>query len=74
MRRFTGPDGTDWDVVIGRESWGTICALFVPVRTGAAVRQAVLRVSSTDAAELLLDEMDEASLSELLSSSTLKQS
>ena len=72
MRRFTDPQGDLWDVVIGRESWGTICALFVPVRAGAAVRQTVLPATGTEAAGQLVDEMDDNALVALLHRSTLK--
>jgi hypothetical protein len=46
MRRFTDRDGIRWDVVLGRESWGSLLALFVPAADGA-VRQAPLQASAT---------------------------
>jgi hypothetical protein len=75
MRRFIDPTGAEWDVLAGRESWGTVCALFVPVRRpGAAIRQTVLPGNGTEAAELALDEMNEYELNALLQRSTIKES
>jgi hypothetical protein len=75
MRRFVDANGAEWDVVAGRESWGTLCALFVPVRRpGAPVRQTVLPGSGTETAELAIDEMTDDALHELLQRSTIKES
>ena len=72
MRRFEDRSGRTWDVVIGRESWGTHCALFVPV-TGHDVRQAVLRANAFDDAINELEAMDEARLQDLLDASSPKE-
>jgi hypothetical protein len=73
MRRFRDRRGGEWDVVLGRESWGLHCALFVPV--GAAeqpVRQAPLTAVAFDAGMQELDALDEAGLQALLDRSTIK--
>lgn len=71
MRRFRDADGVAWDVVLGRESWGTFVALFVPVG-GGDVRQTVLRSESTEAAQQEIDTVDDAALHTLLRASTQK--
>ncbi len=45
MRRFSDERGETWDAVVGRESWGTLYALFIPAGAAAAqpVRQALLQ-------------------------------
>jgi hypothetical protein len=73
VRRFIDSTGVEWDVVAGRESWGTLCALFVPVgRPGAAIRQTVLPGNGTETAQLALDEMNDSELHALLQRSTIK--
>lgn len=72
MRRFRDPGGAAWDVVLGRESWGTLVALFVPVG-GGDVRQTVLRSASPETAQHELDTVDEAALHALLRASTEKE-
>jgi hypothetical protein len=71
MRRFKDRHGNDWDVVLGRESWGALLALFVPARDGA-VRQSMLASSSYDAATQELNDLDDGSLQQLLERSVLK--
>jgi hypothetical protein len=74
LRTFTDRLGQRWDVVIGRESWGTLLALFVPAfATRAPVRQAPLRSVAHDAAMQELDTMDDAALQSLLDASTIKE-
>lgn len=74
MRRFTDSAGTTWDVVLGRESWGALLALFVPVEADAAdVRQAPLGSAGYDAATQELDALDEAALQTLLDRSSVKE-
>lgn len=73
MRRFHDGDGHAWDVVLGRESWGTLLALFVPVSDDErAVRQAPLQSVGYDAAAQELDELDEPALQTLLDRSVIK--
>ena len=73
MRRFVDRTGSTWDVVLGRESWGALLALFVPADSAVRVRQAPLRASSYDAAAGELDGMDDASLQALLESAVIKE-
>lgn len=74
MRRFRDPSGTAWDVVLGRESWGTSVALFVPPTASLlGVRQAPLRSTAQDAAMRELDDMDDAALGALFDRSTASQ-
>jgi hypothetical protein len=74
MVRFMDRSGLEWDVVLGRESWGSIVALFVP-RTAAdvPVRQVALTASSYDAAVQEITAYDSAALQALLDRSSIKQ-
>ena len=72
MRRFQDRDGNTWDVVLGRESWGALLALFVPAHSSHPVRQAPLRASAYDAAAHELEELDNAALQALLDASVIK--
>lgn len=72
MRRYTDRDGTRWDVVAGRESWGTLVALFIPEGSGGQVRQANLAAPSYDQAVVELDRLSEEQLQEMLDASTPK--
>lgn len=75
MRRFTDAAGDVWDVVVGRESWGALYALFVPVGDDAvAIRQTLLAASGYEQAQHELHEMTEPALAELLRRSVPKQS
>lgn len=67
MRRFTDADGREWDVVLGRESWGVHYALFVPRgRTRSATsRQALLDASGYGAAETALARMGDEAVARL---------
>jgi hypothetical protein len=73
MRRFVDRAGNAWDVVLGRESWGSLLALFVPADSSLAVRQAPLRATGYDAAAQELDGMDDASLQALLERAVIKE-
>jgi hypothetical protein len=73
MRRFEASDGRQWDVVLGRESWGAHFALFVPVAHDAAVRQAPLRSSGYDTAQQELNAMPLEQLVALFERSTIKE-
>ena len=68
MRRFSDTPGRTWDVVLGRESWGSLYALFVPAGVGRAepIRQALLHSSGYDQAQRELEAMDEPQLLRLL--------
>lgn len=74
MRRFSDARGQAWDVVVGRESWGNLYALFIPSGRGRSdpVRQTLLHAAGYDAAQQELTEMDEAALRELFERSTPK--
>jgi hypothetical protein len=73
MHRFDDRNGFEWDVVLGRESWGAVVALFVP-RTGTLpVRQASLAAPSYEAAVQEFNALDSAALQALLDRSTIRQ-
>jgi hypothetical protein len=72
MRRFRDRDGVEWDVVLGRESWGTLLALFVPVASGPAVRQAPLAAVAYDIAMQELELLDDDAVQQLLDRSAIK--
>jgi hypothetical protein len=65
-------DGRRWDVILGRESWGALLALFVPATGSMPARQAVLKASSFDVAMQELNEMDDPAVQELLDRSVVK--
>lgn len=65
MRRFNDERGGTWDVVVGRESWGALYALFVPVSGEEPIRQVMLGASGYEQAQLELSDMDVAALAEL---------
>lgn len=73
MRRFRDAGGADWDVVVGKESWGTLCALFVPVAAKVQIRQVVLSAVTALDAESQLDEMTDEALNQLLAGATIKE-
>ena len=74
MLRFTDRTGLEWDVVLGRESWGAIVALFVPrTENDVPVRQVALAASSYDVAVQELNSLDPGALQALLDRSTIKQ-
>lgn len=66
MRRFTDATGRDWEVVAGRESWGALFAIFVPVGRDDAVRQTPLSASSYEDANRELGGLEESDLRDLL--------
>lgn len=71
MRRFRDRSGVEWDVVLGRESWGASVALFVPpTSSDLDVRQVPLRSAAADAATRELDSLDDAALQVLLDRSS----
>ncbi|HUG38955.1 MAG TPA: hypothetical protein VMM12_00635 [Longimicrobiales bacterium] len=74
MRRYTDRDGRPWDVVIGRESFGALLALFVPAAGNAgAPRQAMLAAESHVDADAELDGMEPAALDALFERSEPKE-
>jgi len=72
VRRFEGTDGRAWDVVVGRESWGTLVALFVPIGREAPIRQTVLHADSQDVAMAEIHDATPRELEALLERSTIK--
>lgn len=66
VRAFIDRDGARWDVVLGRESWGALYALFVPAGSAAPLRQALLRAEDSLAAQRLLSDMTDTELQNLL--------
>ena len=72
MRRFTDAQGRAWDAVLGRESWGTVFAIFVPVKSGPAVRQTPLSAEAVERAAADLDDLDESALRSLFERSAPK--
>lgn len=74
VRRFTDPRGRSWDVVVGRESFGALYALFVPAaETRAETRQTLLQADSQTGARQSVDEMTEDELTELYERSEPKR-
>ena len=71
MKRFVDEQGREWDVVLGRESWGSLLALFVP-RGAGSPRQATLASSDYNTAQQELDALDDGALAEMLRNSVPK--
>jgi hypothetical protein len=66
MRRFVDPKGRAWEVVVGRESWGSFVAIFVPVDGAGDVRQSALAATGHEEASAQLERLDERDLCDLL--------
>lgn len=62
MRSFSDADGTLWDVVVGRESYGIVVALFFPRAGPESPRQAHLDVSSSDEGNRVLRDLTDDAL------------
>jgi hypothetical protein len=74
MRRHTDRSGRVWDVVVGRESFGALYALFVPAGDSRGEpRQALLRAESQTAAEQELAALSAEELQALLEGSEPKR-
>jgi hypothetical protein len=74
MRRHTDRSGRVWDVVVGRESFGALYALFVPAGDSRGeLRQALLRAESQTAAEQELAALSAEELEALLERSEPKR-
>ena len=74
MRRFEDPRGRQWDVVVGRESFGALYALFVPAgETRAETRQTLLHADSQVEAQERLSDMSLEELTELFERSEPKR-
>jgi len=72
MRVFKDLLGNEWEVVVGRESWGTVVAIFVLRGSTESPRQALFEVSSWDEGNRLLQEMTDEELRDLLGASERK--
>jgi hypothetical protein len=73
VRRFTDEDGQSWDVVLGRESFGALYALFVPAAGNpGSTRQTPLTADSYAGAEAELSGLSPSELGSLLQRSELK--
>jgi hypothetical protein len=72
MFRFSESDGSTWDVVLGRGSWGAHVALFVPVGHEAPVRQTALQAEAWDTAQDELERYAAEGFQDLFERSTIK--
>ena len=72
MRIFKDLLGNEWEVVVGRESWGTVVAIFVLRKGTEPPRQALMDVSSWDDGNRILLEMSQEDLRDLLGESVQK--
>jgi len=72
VRKFKDLLGNEWEAVVGRESWGTVVAIFVARNGSASPRQALFDVSSWDEGNRILQDMTDDDLRELLGASTTK--
>lgn len=66
MRKFNDERGRTWEVVVGRESWGTFVALFIPDASDAEVRQASLGARGRREADEEVEALSEGELRTLL--------
>lgn len=74
MRRYTDPRGRDWDVVVGRESFGALYALFVPAgETRAETRQTLLQQESRPRAQAAIEAMSDDEMNDLYERSEPKR-
>lgn len=74
MRRYTDPRGRSWDVIVGRESFGALYALFVPTgETRAETRQTLLSADSQAGAQQAVADMSDEELNELYDRSEPKR-
>lgn len=61
MRTFTDDAGRRWQVVLGKESWGTLVLLFSPAAGGDA-RTSILAAETAFAASAELDALTDDEL------------
>ena len=72
MRSFLGSDGREWEVVVGRESWGALFAIFMARKGQDPPRQTMLEGTSVDEALRTILSMEEEELRALLERSCPK--
>jgi len=73
MRVFEDDGGNAWDVVVGRESYGTVVAMFFPKSGSELPRQALLDVKSTDEGTRMLRDLSMEALRALLRDSVQRE-
>ena len=74
MRRYEDSRDRTWDVVIGRESFGALYALFVPAgETRAETRQTLLMEESKAQAQAAIEAMSDEDMDELFERSEPKR-
>ncbi|MDX1674916.1 MAG: hypothetical protein R3314_08990 [Longimicrobiales bacterium] len=74
MRRYQDARGRDWDVVVGRESFGALYALFVPAgETRAETRQALLQEDSKAKAQAAVEALSDEEMNALFERSEPKR-
>ena len=74
MRRYTDSRDREWDVVVGRESFGALYALFVPAgETRAETRQTLLQQDSKAKAQAAIEAMSEDEMNDLFDRSEPKR-
>jgi hypothetical protein len=73
VRQFRDSTGREWEVVVGRESWGTVVAIFVARGGTEPPREAMMEVSSADEGNRVLLSMSVEELHGLLLASKQKQ-
>lgn len=66
MRRMTDEQGREWDITVGRESFGMQVFLFMP-QDGSGVRKALMTSDTWLEGERELGTLDESALRERLS-------
>ncbi|MBT8397854.1 MAG: hypothetical protein HKO65_00025 [Gemmatimonadetes bacterium] len=74
MRVFRDDGGNRWDVVVGRESWGTVVAIFVVQEGAEAPRETMMKVRSPEEGTRELMAMTEEELGDLFTRSAAKPS
>jgi len=72
LRSFLDSAGVPWDVMVGRESWGTVVAIFVAREGKEPPRQALLETASADEGTRLLMSMEAEDLQVLLRNAVRK--
>jgi hypothetical protein len=65
VRGFIDDAGRSWDVVLGKESWGTLVLLFSP-RGGGDARTSILAAETPFAANAEMDALTDDDLRERL--------
>ncbi|HUQ45258.1 MAG TPA: hypothetical protein VM033_01325 [Gemmatimonadaceae bacterium] len=68
MRGFSDASGHRWQVILGKESWGTLVLLFSP-DAGGETRTSILHAETMFAANAELDALSDDELRERLSDS-----